>query len=132
MPLRVAEQLGDRVRLNSPVRGIDQSGSDARLLLDGTACTAKRVIVAMPPTLAGRLIYAPALPLLREQLTQRMPQGSLVLLGPGALVDFGEALRAPVGRIHWAGTETSTYWNGYMDGAVPSGECAATEVLAAL
>ena len=33
------------------------------------------------------------------------------------------------GRIHWAGTETSTYWNGYMDGAVRSGERAAREVL---
>ena len=34
-----------------------------------------------------------------------------------------------MGRIHWAGTETSTYWNGYMDGAVRSGERAAAEVL---
>ena len=44
-------------------------------------------------------------------------------------VAYGRALRAPVGRIHWAGTETSTYWNGYMDGAVRSGERAAKEVL---
>jgi len=42
------------------------------------------------------------------------------------------ALRVPVDRIHWAGTETSTYWNGYMDGAVRSGERAADEVLALL
>jgi Flavin containing amine oxidoreductase len=35
-------------------------------------------------------------------------------------------------RIHWAGTETATFWNGYMDGAVRSGERAAKEVLAAL
>ena len=42
---------------------------------------------------------------------------------------YGPALRQPVGRIHWAGTETSTYWNGYMDGAVRSGERAAREVL---
>jgi monoamine oxidase len=47
---------------------------------------------------------------------------------PGTLVDFGEALRAPVGKIHWAGTETSDYWAGYMDGAVGSGE----EVLSAV
>ena len=52
--------------------------------------------------------------------------------GPGSLVANGPALRAPVGRIHWAGTETSTYWNGYMDGAVRSGERAAEEVLAEL
>jgi monoamine oxidase len=54
------------------------------------------------------------------------------VLGPGTLVDFGAVLREPVGRIHWAGTETSTYWNGYMDGAVRSGERAAAEVLAEL
>ena len=51
--------------------------------------------------------------------------------GTGTLVDFGPALRTPVGRIHWAGTETSDYWSGYMDGAVRSGERAAREVLAA-
>jgi monoamine oxidase len=51
---------------------------------------------------------------------------------PGTLVAFGPSLRTPVGLIHWAGTETSTYWNGYMDGAVRSGERAAREVLAAL
>jgi monoamine oxidase len=54
------------------------------------------------------------------------------VLGPRTLIDFGSALRPPVGRVHWAGTETSTYWNGYMDGAVRSGERAAAEVLAAL
>jgi monoamine oxidase len=51
---------------------------------------------------------------------------------PGVLLDYGPAIRAPVGRIHWAGAETSDYWNGYMDGAVRSGERAAHEVLAAL
>jgi monoamine oxidase len=56
----------------------------------------------------------------------------VAVLGPGTLVDFGAALRQPVGRVHWAGTETSTYWNGYMDGAVRSGERAAAEVLVAL
>jgi monoamine oxidase len=48
------------------------------------------------------------------------------------LTALGPHLRAPVGRIHWAGTETSDYWNGYMDGAVRSGERAAAEVLANL
>jgi monoamine oxidase len=48
------------------------------------------------------------------------------------LLDYGRAIREPVGPIHWAGTETATFWNGYMDGAVRSGERAAKEVLAAL
>jgi monoamine oxidase len=56
----------------------------------------------------------------------------VTLHGPGTLFAYGTALREPVGRIHWAGTETSTYWNGYMDGAVRSGERAAAEVLAEL
>jgi monoamine oxidase len=51
---------------------------------------------------------------------------------PGVLTDYGTAIKAPVGRIHWAGAETSEYWNGYMDGAVRSGERAAVEVLAEL
>jgi monoamine oxidase len=48
---------------------------------------------------------------------------------PGVLLDYGAEIRKPVGRIHWAGTETSTYWNGYMDGAVRSGERVAKEIL---
>ena len=51
---------------------------------------------------------------------------------PGVLLDYGPAIRAPVGRIHWAGAETSDYWNGYMDGAVRSGARAAAEALADL
>ena len=45
---------------------------------------------------------------------------------------FGPALRPPVGRIHWAGTETSTEWCGYMDGAVGSGEDAPRAEVASL
>ena len=53
-------------------------------------------------------------------------------MGPGGLSIFGKALRAPVERIHFAGTETAMEWNGYMEGAVESGERAAAEVVAAL
>lgn len=48
------------------------------------------------------------------------------------LLAYGPWIRQPVGRIHRAGSETSIYWNGYMDGAVRSGERAASEVLSAL
>jgi monoamine oxidase len=48
---------------------------------------------------------------------------------PGVLLDYGDAIRRPAGRIHWAGAETATYWNGYMDGAVRSGSRAAAEAL---
>ncbi len=50
--------------------------------------------------------------------------------GPSGWTDFGPALREPVGRVHWAGTETATVWNGYIDGAVTAGRRAATEVAA--
>lgn len=54
--------------------------------------------------------------------------GCVSPLPPGVLTKFGAALREPVGRIHWAGTETSEVWCGYMDGAVRSGLRVAAEV----
>jgi monoamine oxidase len=50
----------------------------------------------------------------------------------GAITHYGSSIRTPFRHVHWAGTETSTYWSGYMDGAVRSGERAAAEVLAHL
>ena len=44
---------------------------------------------------------------------------------PGVWTSYGEAWRAPAGRIHWAGAECAPQWNGYMEGAVRSGEAAA-------
>ena len=232
--LRMARQLGRRVVLRAPVTRIVQGRRGVRVESKRLNVSAKRVIVAIPPTLAGRIDYSPKLPTAREALTQRLPQGTLskvtavyrrpfwreqgltgaalslngpvtatfddsppdgspgVLFGfvggdldrrflatpraerraqvlenfasffgaeasdpldyfethwpaerwsrggpvgvpgPGVLVGQGSALRRPIGRIHWSGTETSTYWNGYMDGAVRSGERAAREVLDSL
>jgi monoamine oxidase len=53
-------------------------------------------------------------------------------IAPGIMTTVGKAIRQPHGRIHWAGTETSTKWMGYIDGAIRSGERAAEEVLARL
>jgi monoamine oxidase len=232
--IRMAERLGDAVVLESPVRRITDTGDGVTIETDGPSVDAGRAIVATSPTLSARIEFEPQLPAQRDQLTQRMPQGSLMkfeavyatpfwrdkgltgqvvsengpvkvtfdaspesgspgimmgfigghearvwerrsaserrdavlrqfahffgdealaprevvefnwstevwnrgcpvaVLGPGTLLDFGEALREPVGRIHWAGTETATYWNGYMDGAVRSGRRAAAEVLSGL
>jgi monoamine oxidase len=55
--------------------------------------------------------------------------GPVCSFSPGALANYGEALRRPAGRIHWAGAETATVWCGYMEGAVRSGARAAEEVL---
>ncbi|MFF7774868.1 flavin monoamine oxidase family protein [Streptomyces tanashiensis] len=231
---RMAAGLGDAVRLNCVVRTIRQDGNGVVVEFEGGSVTARRVIVAVPPTLAGRLRYVPALPALRDGLTQQMPAGSVIkfhvgydtpfwredglnglvlsvddafgvvldnsppdascgvlvgflegaharraglltvaerrelvvsalvkYFGPraahpfdvveqdwnaeeftrgcyggrlaaGAWTQYGAALSAPVGRIHWAGAETAETWNGYMDGAVRSGRRAADETLAAL
>jgi monoamine oxidase len=61
---------------------------------------------------------------------ERWTQGSPVaIMGKGTMSKYGPAIRRPFGRVHWAGTETSTYWTGYMDGAVRAGKRAAIEVL---
>jgi monoamine oxidase len=49
-------------------------------------------------------------------------------LGPGALTQFGPTLRKPVGRIFFAGTESSSIWAGYIEGALRSGARAVAEV----
>ena len=54
--------------------------------------------------------------------------GPVGLMGPGTLTGLGPVLREPVGPVHWAGTDTATEWNGYMEGAVQAGERAAAEV----
>ena len=244
--IAIAKALGKRVQLNSPVTRIVHTDGKVQVVGDTFAWVAKKAIVTIPPTLAGRLIYQPTLATLsgdgglRDQLTQRVPQGSVikvqciyehpfwradglagqatsdtgpvkitfdntpypddgtanvspgVLIGfiegadgrlwgtktkaeryqavtqcfaryfgdqalspiggidgyvehlwstelytggcyggffaPGVWTSFGTAVRAPIGDVHWAGTETATIWNGYMDGAVQSGERAAQEV----
>lgn len=231
---RLAGELGDRVLLGRPVRRIRHDHDGVTVVTDGGEdLHARRVIVAVHPALAGRIDYVPTLPAARDQLTQRMPMGSIikcmaiyddpfwrreglngqafspegpisltfdnsppsgspgVLLGfleatearklsavsaaerrdvvvgaftrlfgpraakpqryldkdwsvepftrgcytaimpPGTWTAFGPALRTPVGRIHWAGTETAKIWNGYIDGAIRSGEDTAAEALSA-
>jgi len=54
------------------------------------------------------------------------------VLPPGILTGCGLALSQPVGRIHWAGTETASHWTGYIEGGLQSGERAAQEVISKL
>ena len=49
----------------------------------------------------------------------------------GVLTQYGRRLREPVGRLHWAGTETASTSYGAMDGAVRSGERVCEEILRA-
>ncbi len=230
----LARRLGDRLILESPVREITQTASGVHVIADRISAIGERVIVAVPPALAGRIRYDPLLPPTRDQFTQRVPQGTQIkceaiyptpfwrdagysgfaitdkgpgqvvfdnsppegkpgvlvsfvcgtnarawgqkpmaqlraaiideyaglwgaqarrpigyyqmfwgqeewsrgcpvgVVPPGVLIDNGPALREPVGAIHWAGTETSTYWNGYMEGGIRAGERAAGEAVAGL
>jgi monoamine oxidase len=45
---------------------------------DGLTFEARRVIVALPPTLTCRIAYDPPMPAMRDQLTQRIPQGTVI------------------------------------------------------
>ncbi|MGH3940580.1 MAG: flavin monoamine oxidase family protein [Pseudonocardiaceae bacterium] len=51
------------------------------------------------------------------------------LFGPGDWVAHGRHLTRSHQRVHWAGTETSTEYFGLMEGAIRSGQRAATEIL---
>lgn len=230
---RLAQKLGDRVILNAPVKRIEHDDKGVTLSTDAGTVRCERAILALPPVLAGRIDYEPALPASRDMLTQRMPMGSVIkcvamyetpfwrkagysgeaiadrgavklvfddssrdgtrgalvgfmmgkdakhysgkgmkarrdaavesfvrlfgpqasspidyidhdwpaerwsrgcysaVMGPGVLSAHAAALRAPVGRLHWAGTETARVWMGYMEGAVEAGERAADEVVGA-
>ncbi|WP_445163911.1 flavin monoamine oxidase family protein [Mycobacterium sp. Dal123C01] len=63
---------------------------------------------------------------------ERYSGGGMISHTPtGVLTEYGPALRAPCGRIHWAGTESSAIMCGWVDGAIRSGERAAAEAISA-
>lgn len=65
----------------------------------------------------------------QDWTTERYSGGGMLSHAPtGVLTEFGYTLREPCGRIHWAGTESSTVMCGWIDGAIRSGERAAAEV----
>ena len=51
----------------------------------------------------------------------------ITIFPTGVLSVHGAALREPIGRIHWAGTETARQCMGFIEGAVESGQRAAKE-----
>ncbi|KAB8333089.1 FAD-dependent oxidoreductase [Scytonema tolypothrichoides VB-61278] len=58
--------------------------------------------------------------------------GCISALPPALLTSAGSALNSPVGRIHWAGTERSSIWANYIEGAIRAGQKAARDVAAKL
>ena len=55
--------------------------------------------------------------------------GPVAVAAPGVLTQYGPALTQPFQGIHFAGTESASYWTGYMEGAIRSGERVAKEIL---
>lgn len=233
MSSKMAEQLGGRVRLGSPVESIEQREDRVIITTRRATVAARRVIVAMMPSDCKRLQVVPELPRARRDLIdgwtassgfkahavydtpfwraddlngqgininilgdtivevtfdnsprdgssgillafvnidnapngaearkaaviddlvgmfgeqaanprdyveqdwsrETFTSGCVSPLRPGFLSTHGPELRRPAGFIHWAGTETSTIWTGYMEGAIRSGKRAAREVIDAL
>lgn len=103
--IRMAAALGERVVLSSPVRRIRQTSDGVHIESDRLNVEARQVVVAMPPSMAGRITYEPGLPPARDQLMQRYPLGWLIKceavydtpfwreqgLSGGALTDEGPA-----------------------------------------
>jgi monoamine oxidase len=231
---RLAEPIIGRIRFEDPVRSITQDADGVTVQSDTCTLRCHRVAVCVPPPLANRITYTPALPKHRTALLASLSMGAVVkfhavykrpfwrarglsgqawtakgavgltydnspddgtgrgvlvglaladearrlgamspaeqereigtslghLFGPdgaapdalviqdwgaeqwtggafaahfsvGAWTEDGSAFQAPCARIHWAGTETSSQWHGYMEGALRSGSRVAGEMLQA-
>jgi monoamine oxidase len=75
----LAEGLGDRLHLGQPIYLVEQGRTSVRLVSrSGESHHARRVVITLPKTLTGRLIFSPPLPPAHDQVLQREPNGSVV------------------------------------------------------
>jgi putrescine oxidase len=77
IPLRMAEELGERVVLGTPVRSIAWSEGGVEIGAGSVSVQATAAIVAVAPNLAGAIRFEPALPAWRMRLQQASSQGSV-------------------------------------------------------
>jgi monoamine oxidase len=77
LALGLAASLGERLRLGAAVRRIEQNGEAVRIFAAGAEVEARRAIVAVPPKLAARIEFAPALPEQRRRLAEQLRPGAL-------------------------------------------------------
>jgi len=77
---RLADEVGrGRLRLSTPLLAVEQDMDGVTLRLGGgDSLRARRVVLALPPALLGRIAGQPAWPALRAGLNQRMPMGSVI------------------------------------------------------
>lgn len=78
LALRLAERLGERVRLGTPVRRIEQRGGAVRIGADGLDVEAEHAVLALPPALAARIEFDPPLSGQRRLLGESMRPGELI------------------------------------------------------
>jgi monoamine oxidase len=108
-------------------------GDDARAFSDQSEAAVQAAVLANLTTYFGSQAADPVQFFQANWIAQPFSRGCLAgYFPPGVWTDYPEALRTPVGNIHWSGTETSTTWYAYMNGAIAAGQRAAAEVLAVL
>lgn len=78
VPLRLAERLGDDVRLNQPVRRLEWSDSGVIATTDDLTVKARFAILAHAPVLYSRISFVPALPRRQHQLHQHLSMGFVI------------------------------------------------------
>jgi monoamine oxidase len=74
---RMADALGDRVRLGVAVHGIDQHADDVVVHTTDGRLTTRAVVVAIPPEHRAAITFTPALPDGHAELARHWPQGKL-------------------------------------------------------
>ena len=105
-------------------------GPEARQLCTLDEADRRQVVLSAVAERFGGKALTPVDYLEQNWTVERYSGGGMIShMPPGVLTEFGPALRAPCGRIHWAGTESSARMYGFIDGAVRSGERAAAEVV---
>lgn len=77
--IQIAERLAEGldIRLSTRVELIGHGTHGVRVRTPNEEYEADRIVVAIPPTLAARVEYQPILPPWRDQLTQKMPAGTV-------------------------------------------------------
>jgi monoamine oxidase len=108
-------------------------GQDARLAVQQTPGDRRGAVLGNLATFFGDEALYPSQYLEKSWSEDIWSRGAFdAFTPPGVLLDFGEDITAPFGRVHWSGTEAALKWTASMEGAVRAGMASAQEVLGAL
>jgi monoamine oxidase len=108
----------------------EEFSNDAALLEPDATDLRRRAIVDELAAAFGPPAAAPVDYVEMDWRAQAHIEGCVSGVPPGVLRDAGAIPSARWGPVSWAGAESVSRWTGYMDGAIRSGERAASEVLA--